>query len=228
MGLLRRHDGWAHLLAVTAPMAAVALWDLERKGFDPAAWEGLHYLYLGVPALLVVVAAGPQPAEHPGSAVGDRMCAVPPGYGAGSAASRWRHGRPEGVSVASTVVSRPESGSAPTTARGRVSRLADAVRPGLRRTALLALGCNAVLELVQILGVDGYPWRFKTPTYAAMFVLDTLVVWAVVAVLHAVVGPVRGDLRAGLDGDRGARVREPREGAVPARAALPRRLAVRL
>ncbi len=53
---LRRHEGWAHLLAVTAPMAAVALWDLGRKGFDPAAWEGLHYLYLGVPALLVVVA----------------------------------------------------------------------------------------------------------------------------------------------------------------------------
>jgi hypothetical protein len=69
-----------------------------------------------------------------------------------------------------------------------VSRLADAVRPGLRRTALLALGCNAALELVQILGVDGYPWRFKTPAYAAMFVLDTLVVWAVVAVLHAVTG----------------------------------------
>lgn len=68
------------------------------------------------------------------------------------------------------------------------SLLADALRPGLRRTALLALGCNAVLELVQVLGVDGYPWRFKTPIYAAIFVLDTLVVWAVVAVLHAVTG----------------------------------------
>jgi hypothetical protein len=56
VGVLRLHHGWAHLLAVTAPMAAVALWDLERKGFDPAAWEGLHYLYLGVPALLVVAA----------------------------------------------------------------------------------------------------------------------------------------------------------------------------
>ncbi len=68
------------------------------------------------------------------------------------------------------------------------SLLADALRPGLRRTALLALGCNAALELVQVVGVDGYPWRFKTPTYAAIFVLDTLVVWAVVAVLHAVTG----------------------------------------
>ena len=116
------------------------------------------------------------------------MCAVPPGYGAGSAAARWRHGRPEGVSVARTVASRPGSRPAPAQMRGRVSRVTAAVRPGLRRTALLALGCNAVLELVQILGVDGYPWRFKTPTYAAMFALDTLVVWAVVAVVHAVVG----------------------------------------
>ena len=56
VAVLRRHHGWAHLLAVTAPMAAVALWDLERKGFAPAAWEGLHYLYLAVPTLLVVVA----------------------------------------------------------------------------------------------------------------------------------------------------------------------------
>lgn len=54
--LLRRHHWSAHLAVVTAPMAAVALWDLERKGFDPAAWEGLHYLFLGVPALLVVAA----------------------------------------------------------------------------------------------------------------------------------------------------------------------------
>ena len=55
--LVRRHHWSAHLLVVTAPMAAVALWDLERRGFDPAAWEGLHYLFLGVPALLVVAAA---------------------------------------------------------------------------------------------------------------------------------------------------------------------------
>ena len=61
VAMLRRHHGWAHLLAVTAPMAAVALWDLERKGFDPAAWEGLHYLYLGVPALLVAVAQHSSP-----------------------------------------------------------------------------------------------------------------------------------------------------------------------
>ncbi len=34
---------------------------LERKGFDPAAWEGLHYLYRG-PALLVVVGQHSSPA----------------------------------------------------------------------------------------------------------------------------------------------------------------------
>lgn len=65
-GVLRRDHGWAHMLAVTAPMAAVAVWDLERKGFDPAAWEGLHYLYLGVPALLVAVAQHRCPAKAAG------------------------------------------------------------------------------------------------------------------------------------------------------------------
>ena len=45
-------------------MAAVALWDLERRGFDPAAWEGLHYLFLGVPALLVVAADLSEPGGH--------------------------------------------------------------------------------------------------------------------------------------------------------------------
>ena len=69
LGTLVRRQHWvAHLLVVTAPMAAVALWDLERKAFDPAAWEGLHYLFLGVPALLVVAAAQapgrtPEPCE---------------------------------------------------------------------------------------------------------------------------------------------------------------------
>ena len=76
VGVLGRHSGWAHLLVVTAPMAAVALWDLERKGFDPAAWEGLHYLYLGVPALLVVVASTRERSPVPGPAV-PSACDVP-------------------------------------------------------------------------------------------------------------------------------------------------------
>jgi hypothetical protein len=72
-GVLRRHHAWVHLLAVTAPMAAVAVWDLERRGFDPAAWEGLHYLYLGVPALLVAVAQVTGGPRHPAlTAVGRR------------------------------------------------------------------------------------------------------------------------------------------------------------
>jgi phosphoglycerol transferase MdoB-like AlkP superfamily enzyme len=65
-----------------------------------------------------------------------------------------------------------------------------AVRTGLTRTALLALACNLALELVQAVGIDGLPWRFKTPTYVGLFVLDTVVVWAVVAVLHAVTGRI--------------------------------------
>jgi hypothetical protein len=78
-----------------------------------------------------------------------------------------------------------------TVARARVARAAAAVRPGLRRTALLALACNAVLELAQLLGVDGYPWRFKTPAYVAMFLLGVVMLWAAVAVVHAVVGRFR-------------------------------------
>ena len=64
--------------------------------------------------------------------------------------------------------------SVATVARARVARVAAAVRPGLRRTALLALACNAALELAQLLGVDGYPWRFKTPAYVAMFLLGVV------------------------------------------------------
>jgi hypothetical protein len=55
--LLRRHYYLANLLLVVAPMAAVALWDLLRVDLDPARWEGLHYLFLGVPILLVMVAS---------------------------------------------------------------------------------------------------------------------------------------------------------------------------
>ncbi|MGN6577720.1 MAG: LTA synthase family protein [Nocardioides sp.] len=60
--------------------------------------------------------------------------------------------------------------------------------PGLRRTALLAVACNLALEAAQLLTVDGYPWRFKTLAYPLMFLLGSLVVWAVVGLVHAVVG----------------------------------------
>jgi phosphoglycerol transferase MdoB-like AlkP superfamily enzyme len=75
-------------------------------------------------------------------------------------------------------------------AAGEVSAR-EAVRaqlPGLRRTALLALACNLALETAQLLTVDGYPWRFKTAAYPLMFLLGTLVVWAVVGLVHAAVG----------------------------------------
>ncbi len=68
--------------------------------------------------------------------------------------------------------------------------VARAAWPGLRRTALLALACNAVLELSQLAGVDGYPWAYKTPAFVAMFGLGFLVLWAVVGLVHAVVGRI--------------------------------------
>jgi phosphoglycerol transferase MdoB-like AlkP superfamily enzyme len=72
--------------------------------------------------------------------------------------------------------------------------------PGLRRTALLALACNLALEAAQLVTVDGYPWRFKTAAYPLMFLLGTLVVWAVVGLVHAVAGrfAVTAAVMAGL------------------------------
>ena len=60
--------------------------------------------------------------------------------------------------------------------------------PGLARTALLAVLCNLVLELTQLAGIDGYPWKFKTPAFVQMFLLGSLVVWMLVGLVHAVVG----------------------------------------
>lgn len=60
--------------------------------------------------------------------------------------------------------------------------------PGLARTGLLAVLCNLVLEVSRLIGVDGYPWRFKTLTYAPMFLLGCLVVWLLVGLVHAVGG----------------------------------------
>ena len=49
----RRHYYLLNLMVMAVPMAAVALWDLSRRGYELGAWEGLHYLFLAVPALLV-------------------------------------------------------------------------------------------------------------------------------------------------------------------------------
>ena len=64
----------------------------------------------------------------------------------------------------------------------------DPYLPGLRRTALLAVSCNLALELSRTVGVEGYPWRFKTPAFLLIFLLGSLVVWLVVGLVHAVVG----------------------------------------
>ena len=41
---------------ILIPMAAAAIWDLRRRSGDLGSWEGLHYLYVAVPAVLVMVA----------------------------------------------------------------------------------------------------------------------------------------------------------------------------
>lgn len=57
-----------------------------------------------------------------------------------------------------------------------------------RATLLLAVACNALLELAQIVGMHGYPWQFKTLAYPAMFLLGSLVLWAVAGLVQAVIG----------------------------------------
>ena len=61
---VQRHYFAANLLAITLPMAAVAVWDLSRRGFSPAEWEGLNYLFLCVPSLLVAVGSWLRARAH--------------------------------------------------------------------------------------------------------------------------------------------------------------------
>lgn len=70
----------------------------------------------------------------------------------------------------------------------RWARGAGAFLPGLGRTALLAVLCNLTLELSQLTGVEGYPWRYKTPEFVLLFLLGSLALWLVVGLVHAVVG----------------------------------------
>jgi hypothetical protein len=56
VGLVRRHLLPLQVTALATPMALVSLWDLLRHDLDPAAWEGLHYLYLAMPMFLVTAA----------------------------------------------------------------------------------------------------------------------------------------------------------------------------
>jgi hypothetical protein len=60
--------------------------------------------------------------------------------------------------------------------------------PILAETAALALVCNLALELSQLTGAQRWPWNQKTPTYALLFLLGTVVVWLLVGLVHAVVG----------------------------------------
>ncbi len=56
VGLVRRHLLPLQVAVLATPMALVSLWDLLRQDLDPAAWEGLHYVYLAMPMLLVAAA----------------------------------------------------------------------------------------------------------------------------------------------------------------------------
>ena len=56
VGLVRRHVLPLQVAVLATPMALVSLWDLLRHDLDPAAWEGLHYLYVAMPMLLVTAA----------------------------------------------------------------------------------------------------------------------------------------------------------------------------
>ena len=51
--IARRHYYALNVLVMIVPMAAVAFWDLSRRGYELGTWEGLHYLFLAVPAVLV-------------------------------------------------------------------------------------------------------------------------------------------------------------------------------
>jgi hypothetical protein len=55
-GVVRRYVLPLQVAVLATPMALVSLWDLLRRDLDPAAWEGLHYLYVAMPALLVTAA----------------------------------------------------------------------------------------------------------------------------------------------------------------------------
>jgi hypothetical protein len=73
----------------------------------------------------------------------------------------------------------------PTSSRWR--RTASAFLPGLARTGALALVCNLVLEIAQLTGIQGWPWKQKSPTYPLLFLLGAVVLWLLVGLVHAVV-----------------------------------------
>src|SRR4051794_5350664 len=66
--------------------------------------------------------------------------------------------------------------------------------PALARTGLLALACNAMLELARIVEAvfsGAVPWSGKTPVFPLLFLLDVAVTWLAIGLLHAVVGNLR-------------------------------------
>jgi hypothetical protein len=70
----------------------------------------------------------------------------------------------------------------------RWRRVLGSLPPRIAATAALAGLCNLALELSRLAGVEGYPWRHKSPSFVALFLLGTLVLWLVVELVHALVG----------------------------------------
>lgn len=63
--------------------------------------------------------------------------------------------------------------------------------PAVASTALLALACNATLELAAITASGHAPWFGKTAFFPILFLLDVVVLWLVIGLVHAVAGSVR-------------------------------------
>jgi hypothetical protein len=73
----------------------------------------------------------------------------------------------------------------------RRERAPGSLLPRVAVTAVLAVLCNLALELSRLGGVEGYPWRYKTPSFVALFLLGSLVLWLVVELVQSLVGRIR-------------------------------------
>jgi hypothetical protein len=70
----------------------------------------------------------------------------------------------------------------------RRRRVLGSLLPRIAATAALAGLCNLALELSRLVGVEGYPWQYKGPSFVALFLLGSLVLWLVVELVWALVG----------------------------------------
>ena len=67
-----------------------------------------------------------------------------------------------------------------------------ALPPSVASTAVLALLCNAALELTRLSTAEPYVWQYKTPAFVPLFLLGTLLLWPLIGVVRG--GGGRGGL----------------------------------